>query len=87
MGSKGALWLDKNGKEVFIEPTEVNAVDTSGAGDAFIGSFSHYFMRTGDIQTSLEKASLFAAFSVTEKGTQFSYPSIEQFEEFEQKHS
>ncbi|EIT7144430.1 ribokinase [Vibrio parahaemolyticus] len=87
MGSKGALWLSKDGKDVFIEPTKVNAVDTSGAGDAFIGCFSHYFMQTGDVQTSLEKASLFAAFSVTEKGTQFSYPSIEQFEEFETKHS
>ncbi len=87
MGSKGALWLSKNGKEVFIEPTKVNAVDTSGAGDAFIGCFSHYFMQTSDVQKSLEKASLFAAFSVTEKGTQFSYPSIEQFEEFVNKHS
>ena len=85
MGSKGALWLSKNGKEVFIEPTRVNAVDTSGAGDAFIGCFSHYFMQTRDVKESLEKASLFAAFSVTEKGTQFSYPSIEQFEEFEAK--
>ncbi|MGF1731124.1 ribokinase [Photobacterium kasasachensis] len=87
MGEKGALWLDKNGKEVFIKPTKVNAVDTSGAGDAFIGSFSHYYMQTNDVKASLEKASLFAAFSVTEKGTQFSYPSIEQFEEFEKKHS
>ncbi|WP_172379686.1 ribokinase [Vibrio sp. Vb339] len=85
MGSKGALWLSKDGKEVFIEPTKVNAVDTSGAGDAFIGCFSHYFMQTRDVKESLEKASLFAAFSVTEKGTQFSYPSIEQFEEFEAK--
>lgn len=87
MGSKGALWLSHNGKEVFIEPTKVNAVDTSGAGDAFIGCFSHYFIQTRDIKKSLEKASLFAAFSVTEKGTQFSYPSIEQFEEFETKNS
>lgn len=87
MGSKGALWLSHDGKEVFIEPTKVNAVDTSGAGDAFIGCFSHYFIQTRDIKKSLEKASLFAAFSVTEKGTQFSYPSIEQFEEFETKNS
>ncbi|QMV13543.1 ribokinase [Vibrio spartinae] len=87
MGEKGAIWLSKDGKDVFIEPTQVNAMDTSGAGDAFIGCFSHYFMQTHDVQLSLEKASLFAAFSVTEKGTQFSYPSIEQFEEFETKHT
>jgi len=30
----------------------------------------------------MKKASRFAAFSVTGKGTQSSYPSIEQFNEF-----
>ncbi|MGF1792889.1 ribokinase [Photobacterium profundum] len=87
MGSKGALWLSRDGKEVFVEPTKVQAVDTSGAGDAFIGCFSHYYMQTGEVEKALQKASLFAAFSVTEKGTQFSYPSIEQFNEFEQKNT
>lgn len=54
----------------------------SGAGDAFIGCFSHYYVQSGDVEAALKKAALFAAFSVTGKGTQSSYPSIEQFNEF-----
>lgn len=87
MGSKGALWLSQHGDEAFIESVKVNAIDASGAGDAFIGCFSHYFLQTNDVLTSLRKATLFAALSVTEKGTQFSYPSIEQFKAFEQKNN
>ena len=34
------------------------------------------------LEAALKKAALFAAFSVTGKGTQSSYPSIEQFNEF-----
>ena len=34
------------------------------------------------VEAAMKKASLFAAFSVTGKGTQSSYPSIEQFNEF-----
>lgn len=86
MGARGALWLTQDGQELMVDPVEVDAVDTSGAGDAFIGCFSHYFVQTGDVKFSMEKASMFAALSVTEKGTQFSYPSIEQFNEFESKY-
>ncbi|OOS00665.1 ribokinase [Canicola haemoglobinophilus] len=81
LGSRGALWLSQE-KRVHIPPTKVDAIDSSGAGDAFIGCFSHYFVQTGDIQIALEQASLFAAQSVIGKGTQSSYPSLEQFEQF-----
>lgn len=73
--------------EVHVPAIKVNAIDTSGAGDAFIGCFSHYYVHTGDIEEALKKASLFAALSVTGKGTQSSYPSIEQFTEFVQLNS
>ncbi|EIF4512795.1 ribokinase, partial [Shigella flexneri] len=38
--------------------------------------------QSGDVEAALKKAALFAAFSVTGKGMQSSYPSIEQFNEF-----
>ena len=69
-------------QEVHVPAFKVNAVDTSGAGDAFIGCFSHYYVQSGDVEAALKKPLLFAAFSVTGKGTQSSYPSIEQFNEF-----
>lgn len=81
MGEKGALWLTRE-KQVFVPAFKVNAVDTSGAGDAFIGCFVHYYVQGGDVEAAMKKAVLFAAFSVMGKGTQSSYPSIEQFNEF-----
>ncbi|HID4043634.1 TPA: ribokinase [Pluralibacter gergoviae] len=81
MGEKGALWIARD-KEVHVPAFSVNAVDTSGAGDAFIGCFAHYYVATGNVETAMKKAVLFAALSVTGKGTQSSYPSIEQFNEF-----
>ncbi|KPD03645.1 ribokinase [Moellerella wisconsensis ATCC 35017] len=86
LGEKGVLWMTKD-SEVHVPAIKVNAIDTSGAGDAFIGCFSHYYVHTGDIEEALKKASLFAALSVTGKGTQSSYPSIEQFTEFVQLNS
>ena len=81
MGEKGALWMTRD-QEVHVPAFKVNAVDTSGAGDAFIGCFAHYYVQSGDVEAAMKKAVLFAAFSVTGKGTQSSYPSIEQFNEF-----
>lgn len=81
MSEKGALWMTRD-QEVHVPAFKVNAVDTSGAGDAFIGCFSHYYVQSGDVEAALKKVALFAAFSVTGKGTQSSYPSIEQFNEF-----
>lgn len=81
LGDKGAIWLD--GKNIHhIKTYKVNAIDTSGAGDAFIGCFAHYLVKTKDILYSLGMASAFSAYSVTGKGTQISYPDKTQFEAF-----
>ena len=81
MGSKGVLWLNDN-KEHFVEAYKVNAIDTTGAGDAFIGCFAHFYVTTKDILLSLKRATAFAALSVTSYGTQSSYPTKDQFEAF-----
>lgn len=73
LGEKGAIWLDGNVIH-HIDPHKVNAIDTSGAGDAFIGCFAHYLVKTHDILASLKMASAFSAYSVTGQGTQISYP-------------
>ncbi|EPY2280058.1 ribokinase [Clostridium sporogenes] len=81
MGSKGLLWINKD-EEHFIKARKVDAVDTTGAGDGFIGCFAHYYVATEDILLALEKATAYAALSVTRYGTQTSYPTKEEFEEF-----
>lgn len=82
MGSKGVLWLSKNVTQM-IQAEQVKAVDTTGAGDSFIGCFTHYITKGTDILTALRKANLYAAQSVTKKGTQTSFPTASEFPHYE----
>lgn len=78
LGNRGSVWM--HGDEVHrVSPTQVKAVDTSGAGDAFIGCFAHYLVKHGDIAKAMQSASAYAACSVTQRGTQKSYPDAETF--------
>ncbi|WP_137626313.1 ribokinase [Lactiplantibacillus pingfangensis] len=74
LGSKGALWVTAGHSEI-VPGMKVKAVDTTGAGDSFIGSFSHYFAEGEDVPTALQHANQYAAMTVTKKGTQKSYPT------------
>ncbi len=78
MGEKGALWMHGEETGHFSAPS-VDAVDTTGAGDAFIGCFAHSLSQDGDIQRAIEQAIRYASHSVTGKGTQTSYASAEAF--------
>ncbi|MBU3172499.1 ribokinase [Clostridium estertheticum] len=86
MGSKGVLWINNN-KECFVEAHKVKAIDTTGAGDSFIGCFAHFYVTTKDILLSLKKATAFAAISVTRYGTQSSYPTRDELESFVKKYN
>ena len=85
MGDKGSLWLSQD-TEKLVPTLKVKAVDTTGAGDAFIGCFVEHYARTGDVAAAMERASKYAALSVTKKGTQDSYAEKKEFEEFLEKH-
>ena len=81
MGERGSLWLSA-GVEEFVPPLKVESVDSTGAGDAYIGCFAENFVRTGKIVDAMQRASNYAALSVTRKGTQDSYLTAEEFEKF-----
>lgn len=81
LGSKGLLWINDSNEEL-IKANKVNAVDTTGAGDGFIGCFSHYYVHTKDILRSLKMATIYAGMSVTRYGTQTSYPTKEEFNNY-----
>lgn len=82
MGSQGSLWLCE-GREELVPTCKVKAVDSTGAGDAFIGCFVEHYARTGDILAAMQRASRYAAFSVTRKGTQDSYATRDEFEQWD----
>lgn len=78
VGSRGALWVNSRFVRE-IPAVRVDAKDTTGAGDAFIGCFSHYLVATGDVEQALAMASKYAADSVTKLGTQSSYATAAEF--------
>tara|TARA_B100000900_G_scaffold405511_1_gene415218 strand:+ start:541 stop:1416 length:876 start_codon:yes stop_codon:yes gene_type:complete len=72
LGEKGAAYIE-NGTVKKINAPKVSAIDTTGAGDAFVGAFSYAiasgFTTEDSIKLGIERASD----SVTKPGTQSSY--------------
>ena len=60
-------------------PVAVTPVDTTGAGDAFIGAFAHFHAGGDPVFEALNLAALYAAHSITRRGTQKSYASAAEF--------
>lgn len=74
LGSNGALGVTATNEVIQVAAPVVKAVDTTGAGDCFVGSLA-YFMAAGfDLKNAMEKACLLASRSVTATGTQSSFP-------------
>lgn len=72
LGERGSLLAGKEGTEL-IPAFKVNAVDTTGAGDAFIGSFAVFLGEGLPEKEALTRANLYAALSTTAIGTQKSF--------------
>ena len=79
LGSRGALLASPESSEL-IPPFPVNPVDTTGAGDAFIGSFAVFLGAGLPEKEAVIRASLYAALSTTKVGTQKSFPTRAAFE-------
>lgn len=74
LGERGCLVVDDAGADV-IAVRSVDAVDTTGAGDAFVGSLAHYLAEGFDLRAAAARANGVAAISVTARGTQKSFPT------------
>jgi ribokinase len=73
LGKKGAL-LHESGKEtVAVGTTQVEVVDTTGAGDSFLGSFAYCIAKGMGYQEAAAFACATATISVQSVGTQQSY--------------
>ena len=76
LGAQGSLAADADGLHR-IPAAPVQAVDTTGAGDAFIGALAVGLARGEPLPAAARLASQVGAFAATGHGAQPSYPSAE----------
>ena len=72
-GKKGSVAYDTENKSYHADCVSVEAVDTTGAGDSYIGSFMvAYYLRGYDLEKAMRFASTCAAHTCTGLGARFS---------------
>ncbi len=81
MGADGALVAGPD-RAVLIPASEVDARDSTAAGDAFNGGLAVALARGVGLQHAVREASLVAALSVTRLGAQPSLPTAEELRRF-----
>jgi len=81
LGARGSLLATAQGFRR-ITPVKVEAVDSTGAGDAFIGSFARYYAAGSTVEAALMQATRYAAASVMKRGAQKSFATEAEFEAF-----
>ena len=82
LGSKGVLYIDEH-RHKFYKAYNVDVVDTTAAGDSFIGGFTSYYGKdTNDIEKAIDMGQKAAALSIQKFGAQSSLPTLEDVETF-----
>lgn len=85
LGERGALLVDEEMVEN-IPAVKVDAVDPTGAGDAFVGSLAVYLGEGLPLRDAIRRANAVAALSVTRIGTQVSFPKRVEADDFLKQH-
>ena len=80
LGSEGAVLITSDGDLTRVSAPTVNAVDTTGAGDAFVGVFAFGLASGKNPEDAMKLGVKVASMSVTRKGAQSSYPSQAEIE-------
>jgi len=80
LGSEGAVLIAADGNLTRVSAPKVNAVDTTGAGDAFVGTFAFGLANGKSPEDAMKLGIKVASMSVTRKGAQSSYPSQAEIE-------
>jgi len=73
LGHRGAMLVSEE-RTVHFPAVKTEAVDTTGAGDAFIGSIAYFLAQGKPPEESVRRANSIAAHSVGKVGTQVSFP-------------
>lgn len=79
LGDKGVMYRDAE-QTVTVAAEKVETVDTTAAGDTFIGYYIQQFMTGASVRTALEVASKASAITVQTIGASESIPDMQQLQ-------
>ena len=77
LGDNGSVLFSEDDNIKKYDAYEVKAVDTTAAGDSFIGAFTMKICETGDADKAIKYATAVSAIVVTRQGAQDSIPARE----------
>lgn len=75
LGAGGACYMVNEAELVVVSPPPVDVIDTTGAGDAFVGAFADAIARGSRVERATRLALACASSSVQRPGTQASFPT------------
>ena len=75
LGKKGSVY-SYNNKVIEIPANKVNSIDTTAAGDTYIGYFISSYYKNNKVKESMEIASKAASISTTKMGGAISIPKL-----------
>ncbi|HEX4817298.1 MAG TPA: ribokinase [Nonomuraea sp.] len=81
LGSDGALYGSRSGERLRVPAAEVKAVDTTAAGDTFVGALAVARAERRPMADALRFASAAAALSVQREGASTSMPTRREIED------
>ena len=82
LGDKGSILFSEDNSIKKYGVYKVKAVDTTAAGDSFIGAFTMKICETGNPDEAIKYATAVSAIVVTRQGAQDSIPTREEIEKF-----
>ncbi len=81
LGQEGAIALI-NGEFIYAKGFEVNAVDTTGAGDVFHGGFIYGLLKNWEAEEILRFSNAVAALKCRDLGGRIGIPTLEEMQRF-----
>lgn len=82
LGDKGSILFSEDNNIKKYDVYKVKAVDTTAAGDSFIGAFTMKICESGNSDEAIKYATAVSAIVVTRQGAQDSIPTREEIEKF-----
>lgn len=86
VGKNGVILISKDDFINYDAVTaNINTIDTTGAGDAFVGALAFYLSSNYSIYDSIKFSNICAGLSTSKVGTSCSYPIIKDIDEYIRK--